>query len=174
MISSMERVKKILFDDTFRACMDEITVLEADRRFCRHGMDHLENVARIAWILALEEGKQLRKDVVYGAALLHDIGRSRPDSSGQPHRIFSAEIADEILIRAGYTEEEREDIRQAILSHGGSFVGSITHAYPDEHTAENLADVIYRADKLSRDCFLCGAYEECYWEEDRKNKTIIV
>ncbi len=172
----MERVSKILNDSIFQESLKRIGELEKDRRFCCHGMDHLESVARIAWILTLEEKKGLKKDVVYGAALLHDIGRCRPDSAGQPHRVESAAMAEDILFRAGYTDEERMAIREAILSHGGASKPAEDDREDEEGRGMRavLSDVLYRADKLSRDCFACSVYDECYWEEERKNKTIIV
>ena len=32
--------------------------------------------------------------------------------------------------------------------------------------------ILTKADKLSRNCFACKAYDECYWEENLKNKVI--
>ena len=35
-----------------------------------------------------------------------------------------------------------------------------------------LEEIIYRADKLSRQCFSCKAENECYWSKDKKNFKI--
>ena len=38
-------------------------------------MSHLMDVARIAYITCLEQNLGIEKDVIYGAAILHDIGK---------------------------------------------------------------------------------------------------
>lgn len=35
-----------------------------------------------------------------------------------------------------------------------------------------LAALLYKADKQSRNCFLCSAASECYWSDDKKNMKI--
>ena len=78
------------------------------------------------------------------------------------HHEAGAVYAKEILRRAGYDEEETEMICSAIRAHKD----------PDDRR-DSLESVLYRADKLSRNCFVCDAREECYWPEERKNKTIL-
>ena len=34
------------------------------------------------------------------------------------------------------------------------------------------AALLYKADKQSRNCFLCSAASECYWSDDKKNMKI--
>ena len=36
----------------------------------------------------------------------------------------------------------------------------------------DLPGLFYRADKLSRNCFLCPAQEDCNWPEEKKNLEI--
>ena len=43
-----------------------------------------------------------------------------------------------------------------------------------ETTNNNLEYVLYKADKLSRNCFACKMYDACYWTEETKNHTILV
>lgn len=81
--------------------------LEADRRFCRHGMQHLIDTARLAYLFALESSADLPKDVIYAAALLHDIGRAEQYRNGTPHDVAGCAAAEPILAECGFAEEER-------------------------------------------------------------------
>ncbi len=158
----MDRVERILADAFYRKQIKKIYESEYDREYCRHGFGHAVSVARIAYILALEEKLPLEKDVIYGTALLHDIGRYTKYEETMSHHEAGAVCAREILERAGYTEEEIPEMCDAIRAHkdpGGR--------------RNTLEGVLYRADKLSRNCFLCDARSECYWPEERKNRTIL-
>ena len=57
----MHRIDKIIKDERFINRMNEINVAEKDRIFCGHGYDHLMSVARIAYILVLEERLDVSK-----------------------------------------------------------------------------------------------------------------
>ena len=65
-------------------------------------MSHLLDVARIAYIRNLEKGYGFRKDVIYAAAVLHDIGKALQYEEKVPHEIAGERIAGEIR---GYTSE---------------------------------------------------------------------
>ena len=161
----MERVNRILKHPEFIDCMKQNEMAEADRCFCHHDMEHLCAVARIAMLLNLEEKAELAKDIIYGAAFLHDCGRFLQYNRGIPHDVAGVEIAERILPQCGYTTEEMECITTAIASH--------------RNTSENsrksvLADILFRADKMSRNCSFCKAYEECNWPEDLKNAEFLL
>ena len=158
----MDRVTRILNDAFYKKQIKKIYESEYDREYCRHGFGHAISVARIAYILALENRCTVRKDVVYAASLLHDIGRYTPEEKELGHHAAGAGVAEDVLIRAGYTEAERKVICEAIRAHKN----------PQEDSAL-LAGILYRADKLSRNCFLCDARESCYWPEERKNRSIL-
>jgi len=158
----MDRVERILGDTFYKKQIKKIYESEYDREFCRHGFGHAVSVARIAYILALEEQIDIRKDMVYAAALLHDIGRYTPEEQEMSHHEAGAAVAADVLRRAGYTEEECDRICDAIRAHKELPYGS-----------GDLMGILYRADKLSRNCFLCDAREDCYWPEERKNRTIL-
>ena len=158
----MDRVTRILSDAFYKKQIKRIYESEYDREFCRHGFGHAVSVARIAYILALEEKQEIRKDVIYAMALLHDVGRYTPEERTMSHHEAGAVVAADVLRRAGYTEQEIREICAAIRAHKD----------PEDGEAA-LASILYRADKLSRNCFLCDAREECYWPEDRKNQTIL-
>ncbi len=161
-LGDMKRIDAILKSEQFQYGMERIAVLEQDRIFCCHGFSHLLDVARIAWIIVLEEQLPLQKDLVYGAALLHDLGRYRQYEEKIPHHKASADLASIVLPKAGYTAEEVALIADAIGQHG---------TVPQEQGT--LARVLYRADKLSRNCFQCAAQAECKWDLDIRNKTIL-
>ena len=74
--------------------MSDLAKKEEDRIFCIHDIEHCLDVARISYILAFENGIKIDKEIVYGAALLHDIGRA---ISVENHEIESVKTAREIL-----------------------------------------------------------------------------
>ena len=81
----MERVNRILEHDGYQECLRKNETAEKDRRFCRHDMAHFLDVARIAWILNLQEEAGAEQELIYAAALLHDCGRWRQYEDGTPH-----------------------------------------------------------------------------------------
>ena len=159
---NMKRIDAILQDERFRYGLQRIEELEKERIFCCHRLDHLLDVARIAWIMVLEQQLKLEKELVYGAALLHDLGRYRQYEEQIPHHKASAELAQAILPDAGYTAEETALITEAIGQHGEAAASS-----------SSLGQVLYQADKLSRNCFRCAAQPECKWSEEKRNKTVL-
>lgn len=160
----MDRINRILEHPIFKECVRCNEMAEAERSFCHHDIEHLCAVARIAMLLNLEEGLGLSKDLVYGAALLHDSGRYKQYADGTPHEEAGAEFARQILPECGYHEEEVSCIIGAIASHRGS----------TEKTREGaLAEILYRADKMSRNCRFCKVYEECNWSKEKKDRMFI-
>lgn len=158
----MKRIDRILFHPKYQYALEQIEVWEQDRQFCRHGIGHFLDVARLAYIRCLEQGVEIKKDVVYAAALLHDIGRYRQYEAGIPHEEASACLADEILPECSFSEEEQAQIREAVLGHRRK----------EDAGIESLADLLCRADKMSRNCFACAAREECNWPADKMNMVI--
>jgi uncharacterized protein len=153
----MERVNAILRHPLFVASLRRVNELEEskdiDREFCRHDIDHLLDVARLSYIFSLESGGDMDKALFYAAGLLHDIGRARQYEDGTPHEQESARLAEKILPECGFTQTESALILDAILSHRTA-VGE----------KPGFAGYIYRADKLSRRCFECGAIDDCDWD----------
>lgn len=145
----MERVNCILRDTDFVEYTAKTKKLEEDRIFCHHDMNHLLDVCRISWILNLEEGLLIDKEKIYAAALLHDIGRWVEYETGQDHAIASGELAENILDRCGFSDNEKTDIIGAIKSHRKK-----------QHSTD-LGRILYKADKLSRACFNCKAINQC-------------
>ena len=117
MDTGMDRVNRILFNDKYCRLMSVIKDKERDRIFCRHGLDHCFDVARIAYIMSLEDCMGIKKEYIYAAALLHDIGRADPEGSGVQHHLLSVELAGEILRECGFDEGDTDMICDAIGSH---------------------------------------------------------
>ncbi|MBE5929348.1 MAG: HD domain-containing protein [Lachnospiraceae bacterium] len=158
----MKRIDDILEHPEFKENISRINELERDRIYCLHGMEHLLDVARIGYIINMEQQLGYCKEMIYAMALLHDIGRYIEYDLGFSHHQVGAEIALRILQDVGFSNEDRMMICQAIKSH---------KKQPDE-AEKNLSYILYKADKLSRNCFSCKAYDSCYWEEEKKNKNI--
>ena len=158
----MDRVDKILNHNLFIEHIARNDAAEADRSFCRHNIAHLLDVVRIAMILNLEEGLFLDKEVVYGAALLHDIGKHVQYEEGTPHEQAGAVIASDILKECGYSDLETDVIVDAIRNHR-------TEGIAEE---KSLNGVLYRADKSSRPCFACNMEKLCNWKKEKKNMQI--
>ena len=159
----MDRINKILHHPVFIECMKQNEMAEANRSFCHHDIEHVCAVARIAMLLNLEEEAGLSKDMVYGAALLHDCGRYKQYLEGISHDEAGAKIASWILPECGYIQEEINCITGAIASHRASSLKEREGA---------LADILYRADKMSRNCLFCNVYEECNWDRTLKEKAL--
>ena len=97
---TMQRIDAILQNEQFQYGLKRINLLEQDRIFCCHGLNHLLDVARIAWIMVLERNLPVQKDIVYGAALLHDLGRYRQYEDNIPHHLLGL-----VLPGVGYTKQ---------------------------------------------------------------------
>lgn len=155
----MDRIDRIMAHPMYRQMLMEVKLAEESRIFCKHGMGHLLDVARIAWIMNLEEGAGLEKDIVYAAAFLHDIGKAKQYKEGVPHEITSGELAESILPDCGFLPEETENIKTAILSHRDKGIMG----------EKSLRGILYRADKASRACYDCKAFADCNWPAEKKN-----
>lgn len=160
----MERVNYILENKTYRSYLHEIEECEKTRIFCRHNMAHFLDVARIAQLLNLEEAVGIEKEMIYAAALLHDIGRHLQYREGISHEQASALLAPEILQECGFSAAETEEITEAIRQHRNASIRG----------ERNLSGLIYRADKLSRSCFACPAESVCDWKNEKKNWRIVL
>lgn len=159
----MERANRILEHEKYREYLTRNEEAEAQRRFCHHNMGHFLDVARLAMILNETEGYGIDKELIYGAALLHDIGRWMQYEDGTPHEKASVMLSPEILEDCGFNDEEGKCILEAIGNHRNS-------AIKEERS---LSGLLYRADKLSRPCFACKAEMECNWKQGKKNKKLL-
>ena len=146
-----------LFQRQYRALCD----FERDRPFCRHDLSHLLDVARLAWIENLERHLGFDRELVYAAALLHDVGKAEQYRSGIPHDVAGEKIASGILAtlpeEASFTVVETRQILVAVRGH--------RHLRRDATPLERL---VYLADKRSRTCFACRAADRCKWAPERR------
>ncbi len=148
----MERIEKILKNKQFQKYIQENSIKEKDRKFCPHDLEHLISVARIAYLIIIEQDKSFARDVVYAAGLLHDIGRWEEYETGKDHAQASAELSVEILTKSGFTGKEREEIVKAVEEHRGKNGDNLSF----------LGKILHQADMLSRPCWQCKARGECY------------
>lgn len=183
----MEFVDKLLKETEFLELLGKLEQLEENRQFCRHGLPHLLDTARIAWIRVLEQrtegyasgGNQellrdsnnpkeayqgiasaLEKEDIYLAALLHDLGRISQYEEGIPHHQAGSLVAEKLLGEIGYPKEKQERLVKAIEGHRKAPIG------------ESLGSLLRWADKKSRNCFFCKAQKACKWEPGKQNETI--
>lgn len=161
----METVEAVRSHPLYQEHLARLAELERDRVFCRHGIGHLLDTARIAWIFNLEYNLGFRKEAVYAAALMHDIGKDEQYERGIPHEEASARIAREILddMGAAFDESECDAIVAAIREH---------RRLPER--ASLLGTMLYDADKASRTCFACPAREDCSWSSEKMNLSVRV
>lgn len=162
---TQKRLSFIRRHPLYVSSLHRLEELEKTRIFCRHQTEHLLDVARIAYILNLEGGLGLNRDLIYTAALLHDIGKSRQYEEGIPHETASAALAERILSDMpsdlAFTAEEQLQILTAIRGHRKPRSG-----------AGPLESLLYKSDKMSRTCFACPAEPECNWDSAKKNTEI--
>lgn len=149
-----EKINLIIIHPLFTEALAKIRQKEESRIYCRHDLEHLLAVARLGYIINLEENLNIEPTLIYTAALLHDLGKSK---DGGDHAQKSAEIAQFILPQCGFSEAEIRQIIPAIASHR-------------QLTSQcDLAYLLYQADKKSRSCFLCPANDSCNWSDEKKN-----
>lgn len=158
----MNRVDLILEHPKYQEYLDKIKQAEEKRIFCLHNMNHFLDVARIAYIMNLEEDLQISREVIYATALLHDIGRFIQYEDGTPHEKASAELAEELLQETGFGKKEQKEILRAIREHRNKEMAE----------EKSLAGIIYRADKASRACFACESEQQCDWDRTKKNMRV--
>lgn len=156
----MNNTQKIFDHPLYQQHLGRIEALEATREFCKHNYAHFLDVARVFYILILEEKLPYAKDLVYATALLHDIGRDEQILHQIPHEIASEKIAGQILQETTFTDLEKEMIQKAIRSHR-------------KRSDDPFSDLFYRADKLSRACYTCPVRAKCNWSDEKKNLTIV-
>lgn len=159
----MVYIDKLLKDTDYLEQLKHLEELEQNREFCRHGLPHLLDTARLIWIRCLEGRRTMDKEMVYLAALLHDLGRIDQYEAGTPHHEAGARRAEVLLGAIGYPAGRIGKIQEAILGHrGSSSAGDVVE----------LSALLAWADQRSRMCFCCQAREACSWRNDQKNNTI--
>lgn len=185
-------VDKLLQETKYLELLGRLELLEQDRIFCRHGLEHLLDTARIAWIGWLEQQLEYQpgqdvacrepgeggypvkapgysqsgysvKEQIYLAALLHDLGRVWEYEKGIPHEEAGVEIARELLEEIQYPMEFQEKVLCAIGAHRDKGCKSGNNIY---------GEFLKWADKKSRNCFQCKAQKACKWSEEKRNQSV--
>ena len=156
----MKNTNKIYQLEIVQEKIHRLEILERDRKFCKHNMEHFLSVARICYILCLENDIPMDKDVIYTTALLHDLGRVEQILTGMDHDKASVMLAKEVLPYTDFTSWEKDEIIDAIGEHRKTQDG------------KDFVSYFYQADKLSRACYQCSAEADCYWSSAKKNLEI--
>lgn len=162
-IIRMQKCSSILHNPEFQKLLSDIDEAEKDRIYCKHGIEHLMDTARAGYIIALENKISIPKEIIYGAALMHDIGRYAQYAGIAEHHVAGAEAALKILPQCGYTDDEVSLIADAVREH---------RCQPCK--IQTLGDVISAADKQTRMCMLCKAADTCKWSENERNNDLII
>ena len=153
----MERVNRLVAFPEYRDYLSKIEEKEAERPYCPHHFAHCLDVARLCWIFLLEEGIDYSREVVYGAALLHDIGRWQEYDGHECHARRGAELAGPLLVQAGYNPEERRLVLDAVAEH---------RRKAGQEFSSSLSYFLRKADKYSRLCFRCTAWNDCHKKDE--------
>lgn len=152
----MDKVRAILNDPEYQGYLQLIAEAETDRVYCKHDYHHALVVARLTYLLALEQKLETPfalKPLIYAAGVLHDIGRWVEYGGGEDHCSAGARLAKPLLLRAGFTTGETAFILAGIREH----------RQPGE---SQLGRLLARADDLGRDCYRCLASGTCYKREE--------
>lgn len=136
---------------------------EVGRVHCKHNIAHALDVARIAYIISLEDRMGLLKEHIYAAALLHDITKWQQHASGIAHNESAVEPAGQILKDCAFEDADIAMICRAIHNHREG---------PADAQSDPFSFLIFRADKLSRACYCCEGKDTCSWDDPRKNLAI--
>ena len=170
----LDRINGIINNQEYQDWIIANNQAEYGSEYCRHGLEHAFDVARIAYELWLDnKGNPLAKDIVYAAGLLHDIGfwskfedlnehdddcdcgcHDHNAEQETPFQIGAA-LAEDILFEAGYHPAVISEITKAILNM-------------DNDVKEGLSVILRKANELSRPCFICPMNDKC----DKKNKNL--
>jgi len=163
----MDRINKIIFNQDYLFYLQKNEAEEESRTFCTHHFEHLLTVARLTYLLLLEEGFPfITREMAYAAGLLHDIGRWHQYRANTDHAEYSAELAKPILDEAGFSEAESRLILKAIERH------RIPYCHDPHRVPLNRA--LKKADSLSRLCFRCNVREECKKLEAQPQKERLI
>lgn len=106
-----------------------------------HNLDHVLRVYNLCVYLSKYE-KNADIDILYPAALLHDIARVKEstDKTGSiDHAVLGSEISEDILIKMDYSQESIDKIKHCI----------ITHRFRSGNEPQTIeAKILFDADKL--------------------------
>lgn len=157
----MELIYKILQHPKFIKYLKLNAKEEKQRKFCHHDLQHALDVARVAYIISMEKGLNLDKELIYVAALLHDIGKWKQYREKLDHALEGAILAEDILRDIGVNEQQIELILEAISDHRNK-----------SEKKTPLSEVLYAGDKACRLCISCKNIKECNRFENGKQPIL--
>lgn len=117
-----------------------------------HDFSHTTRVLNMCFAIGRKEGADL--EILYAAALLHDIARFDGDSLGKCHAELSARKARTILEKARFPLEKRKNVIHCIAAH----------RFRSDSPPRTLeAKILYDCDKLDAigAIGICRAYAYC-------------
>ncbi len=181
----MHRVNRILLDPWYGECVERNAICELNRRFCRHDLQHMLDVARITYMIVLEEcsmGEGVAIGMSGNLPLLKIFddpglqdGATAPGMLMQVKEIiYAAGLLHDIARWVEYQTGENHAAAGArmageVLDRAGfnnAEQGIISRAIREHRTggteAGPLGQYICRADDLARPCSRCAARDECY------------
>ncbi len=163
----MDRCTNIIENRQYQLYLSKNEEQESERVFCGHHFEHLLAVARLTYLLLLEEGQPfISREIAYAAGLLHDIARWQEYQTGADHAEASSKLAGPILEKAGFLLSERQLIQKAISQHRSMDNDS-------QHTSP-LSRALRKADQYSRLCFKCDERSNCYKLEQQPHKRRLI
>lgn len=157
----MELINKILQHPQFIKYLKLNAKEEKQRKFCHHDLQHALDVARVAYIVSMEKGFNIDTELIYIAALLHDIAKWKQYREKIDHAIEGAILAEEILRDIGVNELQIEMILDAIRNHRNK-----------SEKKTPLSEVLYAGDKACRLCITCKSINECNRFENGKQPIL--
>ena len=95
------------------------SLVEKELSCSAHDMDHIIRVYNLCEYLAKYE-ENVDKEVLLLSALLHDIARAKEDNDTSRvirHEILGSEMAEEVLLNAGYSSEIADKVKHCITTH---------------------------------------------------------
>lgn len=103
-----------------------------------HDREHIYRV--LYYVIDIAKDYEVDKDVLIGAALLHDIGREAQFRNHTiDHAVYGADLAYQYIIQLGWGVEKAEHIKKCIS----------THRYRKNAKPESMeAKILFDADKL--------------------------
>ncbi|WP_243131608.1 HD domain-containing protein [Desulfallas thermosapovorans] len=184
----LRRANRIINDPRYKECIQRNAACEQTRRFCRHDLQHMLDVARITYILVLEEctsGSGTvpggHKDIYLLERLTgNELGTAQPatgvaDLLGQAREIiYAAGLLHDMARWVEYETGEDHAVagaRMALEVLGRAAFNPaerkiITTAIREHRSggpgASPLGQLICRADDLARPCSRCAARDDCY------------
>lgn len=163
----MKRISERVFEHSaYQKKIKELEAIEENRIFCKHDLEHFQEVGRIATLVAKENGLPMSSDLIMTASLLHDMGRVEQYKQGISHAEASVAFAREILLSLLVDEHEIQCICDAIGEHSRRQCAS--KRFRDANQLRTLGELLSYADQFSRKCYACSAINDCKWKKEEK------